>query len=180
MRTDIKRCQLCAIPEQTWWEKVLETWEKLLHKLRITWLLERINSSLYWAKVGWGIHDWDSGYGLVVLEAYMKRMDKCLTKYGHHAGTENDLRRIHEFRHILHRLIENDYDLSIYQDGEWKHITTPDTVPGSALVAFVSPPLKTMLFLTEDERWKYGENQRKQDWEYVGMYLKKYFDGWWD
>jgi len=40
--------------------------------------------------------------------------------------------------------------------------------------------LKEMLFLTEEERWKYGENQRKQDWEYVGLYLKKYFDGWWD
>lgn len=180
MRTDIKRCQLCATPKQTRWGKVLETWERLLSKLRITWLLERINSSLYWAKVGWGIHDWDSGYGLVVFKAYIDRMEKCLTKYGHHAGTENDLRRIREFKYILHRLIENDYDLSIYQEGEWGLHTTPDTVPGCALIHFTSPPLKEMLFLTEDERWKYGETQRQQDWEYVGLYLKKYFDGWWD
>ena len=158
MRTDVKRCQLCAVPKQTWWEKVLGQWERLLHKLRITWLLERINSSLYWAKVGWGTYDWLSGPGLVVLEAHMKRMDKCLTKYGHHAGTENDLRRIHEFRYILHRLIESDYDMSIRQENGWKE----------------------MLFLTDKEKWEYGETQRKQDWEYVGLYLKKYFDGWWD
>lgn len=155
-------------------------WDTILSKTKLRWLYERINSALYWARVGWGTHDWDSGYGLVVLKAYMDRMDKCLTKHGHHVNTPKDIRRIREFKYILHRLIENDYDLSIYQDGEWGFTTTPDTVPGCALIHFTSPPLKEMLFLTPVEQMHYGDGQRQQDLEFVGLYMKKYFDKWCD
>lgn len=181
MRTDIKRWKLCKVPKQTRWKRILRTWEKLLSKLRITWFLERVESSLYWAKVGWGTHDWDSGYGLVVFKAYIDRLEKCLTRYGHHVGTENDLRRIREFRYILHRLIENDYDMSIYQDIPEKDEFIPDpNFPHLTEWKITPAPLKEMLFLTEEEKWKYGYEQRQQDWEYIGLYLKKYFDGWWD
>lgn len=156
-------------------------WDTILSKTKLRWLYGRINSALYWARVGWGTHDWDSGYGLVVLKAYMDRMDKCLSKHGHHVNIPKDIRRIREFKYILHRLIENDYDLSIYQDLPWTDEFVPDPeFPRLTQWKITAPPLKEMLFLTPMEKMRYGNGQRQQDLEFVGLYMKKYFDKWWD
>lgn len=168
--------------------RLLHLLQQFLTITRLRWLSQRISSALYWGKVGWGTYDWDSNYGLKLLRLYCNRLYKNIEKYSQHVKKDQDLRRIKEFSYILKRLVEDDYTRSIYKPryidllGEWEpHPTNPKLIGKYIpLTSKLTKELKDTMFLTEKERIAYGDAQRKQDCQYVGQYLEKYFDKWWD
>ena len=162
-----------------WW--TIKHWIKR-RWYRFTYFFTKLNRAFFWARYSWNNHDWDFGYALDMFYTKTVRVRKGIEKYKHHVYYERDVRRMKEFESILKRLINEDYEMQVYKEGEWGMTFGEPDEMGCIPIGTTSPPVKdcVMFEVPSKEYYEHCKMLREQDCEFVGLYLAKYSESWWD
>jgi hypothetical protein len=141
--------------------------------------ISNIKRLIKWIPIIWRDRDWDSQYLLKVLDFKIEMMYNYINEFGIHKYKHRELKQMFRTRLILKRLMDDEY-----AEWQWKklHETYGEWIiqEDGVRLEYETEDNKDQIRVIMDKNRLDSTYLRKQDLEFLGKYLAKYIDGWWD
>ncbi|MHA1700683.1 MAG: hypothetical protein ACTSWK_00270 [Promethearchaeota archaeon] len=150
-----------------------------------------IENLIIWTSVIWKDRNWDHWYLYKILQFKLIQMEKLHRKYGHAVNSIKTADQIKICINLLKRLIEDDYDESIFKNHNKKwgeaHFNWDECKDRKDCrsLRITRDNVKTDKEIKQERKefnrlCKHEAKLRKQDNDYLFKLMNKYIQGWWD
>lgn len=174
-------------------------WDEFYDKITFRYFRQRVKQSLAYFKQGWENHDFDSAYALDDFIWKLGRLEKVISKYGHHVDSKEDAGKIHKTLELLKRVKEDEYDREEMDklDEKWGK-SVHYSAKKDDLFNWDVPSLQSGSTISFSKREKENDkneaqihretraayrlaaSRQKKDWKEALKLIEENFFSWWD